>query len=182
MAEIIKDMSELGLKVTKNSSSLFLISLTLIVMSLGLGVVRGVVGENPQLSLATQGERGPASIQPFSAGVGEVERLKDTVRIVDLGCIELRKKRVILVKEQMVRLVGKRCGDDKHSSLQSIANRSNGVQGTTFNIPSHPGVFSTDYMYLGEGTNNLLLEFSGHSRAEAKVFEVTLNRRISQSD
>ena len=77
-----------------------------------------------------------------------------------------------------MRVTGRSCLINQPAELANVANRTSGVKGTAFSLPGNKG-FSTNYMRLKEGPNNLLLEFKPlDKKSDSWVSEITLHREI----
>ena len=176
-------MSKLTLHFTKSIAAYFISGLSLLVTVLGVLTVKSVVGEPPAVMVSSPAQqlRAPASLAPIGGfEESDIERFRHTVYTVDLGCLDKKKLEVIKVRGHLVRVTGRSCLTNQPAQLANVANRTNGVKGTTFSLPGNKG-FSTNYMRLKEGANNLLLEFKPlDKKSDSWVSEITLQREIVQ--
>lgn len=118
-------------------------------------------------------DRSPDSVgvEPVSLTAPSTE-LK--VQTFSLGCLRDGRRAEIVSSANQVRLKAKLCGlSQADLSKSSLINRATGFEATLFNLKN--GVFTSDYLALAEGANQIMMQISDAS-GERTVAEVTISR------
>jgi hypothetical protein len=142
----------------------------LLVLGLGLVAMMTIVSDPTAMKHRQVPERDVASVTE-----GEFNRAPDAVKGNSVLTVECSEKPDIISWTQQVRLKGHLCQDDGKLSIIStqIQNTRNGYVATVFHQDRE---FTTDFIQLSEGENQLLVK---HTLSDGKTEErkVTINRQ-----
>lgn len=145
------------------------------VLLLGGATVASWMWTPPQVLVSSENQlRGIASLRPMAFAGQKIQALKKTSQDLNIGCLESLSETPIPVHGKQVRISGKFCRAKGQWSFQKVTNAKSGVEGTPFRIPAS-NIFTTDYLSVQQGPNEVILEFvSGGS--EVKTSKVVLNK------
>lgn len=120
-----------------------------------------------------ESERQPASVPVIDASSISKKDIKNQVVTIDLDCLKRGSLPSIDSSARQVRVRGRLCDQGLGSKLVSstIMNRSNGYTASSFHLKGRR--FTSDYISLAPGTNQILLSFEGENQksflAELKI-------------
>lgn len=100
-------------------------------------------------------QRQPASLITVREATGSRSAMRSVVSTLSLECIESLQNVEIKSQSRQLRLVGKSCVPTEDTRPLSITNTSNGFVATVFQKPNQE--FTTDYMYLKDGMNHIVI-------------------------
>ncbi|MEQ1664098.1 MAG: hypothetical protein ABL927_01830 [Bdellovibrionales bacterium] len=158
-----------------------------LVVLLALGIAVSVFSRPDDLDEIKSYARAPSSIQ----NVSDFEQLaekgitgypsfqEDKSRTISLGCIQNGKKIEINSSVRQVRIRGSICSKKSLDWMSSnLVNRANGFEATFFKIQNDS--FSTDYITLNEGVNQMLLQVEG-SKGFKATQDITIHNVKSKN-
>jgi hypothetical protein len=122
----------------------------------------------------SEADRSPNSVgmEPISLTGPSAAEIK--VQTFSLGCLKDGRRAELVSTANQVRLKAKLCGlSQADLSKSSLVNRATGFEATLFNLRN--GVFTSDYLALAEGANQIMMQISDIS-GERTVAEVTISR------
>ena len=120
--------------------------------------------------------RQPSSYVASSSGLPLVDRSDSNVETVSLGCLRHNSHIEMKSTAKQIRLKSELCGG-KAAALDSssIVNRANGFEATLYNLEN--GGFTSDYISLENGLNQLMFEINDNAGARA-VAEISISRDL----
>jgi hypothetical protein len=170
-AELIKQIARGMISVTGG-----------LVVLLGITIWISAVSTPPKLenqtALVESAARMPSSIHPqleITNPGAPLNTVPANLETVSLGCIEDGMKIQIQSETRRVRLKARLCADrDLSVDGSSLVNRANGFEATLFKTDKNG--FSSDYIALSEGANQLLYQLQNES-GQRFVGEINIQAR-----
>lgn len=142
----------------------------LLVLGMGLIATMTIVSDPVGVQSRAQADREPASVSD-----SQFQANADSVKAASVLTIECAKRDDIVSLTQQIRLKGRVCQEDDKISIitTQIENTRNGYVATVFHQDRE---FSTDFIQLSEGENQLLVK---HTLSDGNIEErkVTVTRR-----